>query len=169
MRTKEIVDNILNKNLKDAREGIQKELLSRSYEHIQEMKPDVMSRQFSESVKFNGRTFKDYKTFNSDKEANDFLEKNDDYGVIGTKGNKVYVAKLDDMGESVKHLNEEDDTWFTFMNISNVESLYTAAMNTKNAQELKKVMMGMKRSFPDGSKINWQKVDWNKVYNDMMD
>lgn len=53
-----------------------------------------------ESVKFSGKTFTDYKTFNSDREANRFLEKNDDYGVIGTKGGKVYVAKMDDMGEA---------------------------------------------------------------------
>ena len=53
----------------------------------------------NESVKFNGRTFKDYKTFNSEKEANDFLEKNEDYGVIGEKDGKVYVAKMEDMGE----------------------------------------------------------------------
>lgn len=58
---------------------------------------------YNESVKFNGRTFKDYKEFNSEKEANKFLEKNDDYGVIGEKGRKVYVAKMDDMGESVKY------------------------------------------------------------------
>jgi len=56
---------------------------------------------YNESVKFNGRTFKDYKVFNSEREANKFLEKNDDYGVIGEKGKKVYVAKMDDMGESI--------------------------------------------------------------------
>lgn len=55
--------------------------------------------QIEETVKFNGRTFKDYKTFNGEKEANKFLEKNDGHGVIGEKGGKVYVAKMDDMGE----------------------------------------------------------------------
>lgn len=55
-----------------------------------------------ESVSFNGRTFKDYKTFKSEKDANDFLEKNDDHGVIGEKGGKVYVAKMKDMGEEVE-------------------------------------------------------------------
>lgn len=54
-----------------------------------------------ESVKFNGLTFTDYKTFSSDREANKFLEKNDDYGIIGTKGGKVYAARLDDIGEDM--------------------------------------------------------------------
>lgn len=58
--------------------------------------------QLDETVKFNGRTFKDYKTFNSEKDANKFLEKNDGHGVIGEKGGKVYVAKMDDMGEEKK-------------------------------------------------------------------
>lgn len=62
---------------------------------------------YNESVKFNGRTFKDYKEFNSEREANKFLEKNDDYGVIGEKGRKVYVAKMDDMGESVMSFMNE--------------------------------------------------------------
>ena len=61
---------------------------------------------FSESkqrpIKFFGKTFTDYKVFNSDREANNFLEKNDDYGVIGEKGGKVYVAKKSDLGESKK-------------------------------------------------------------------
>jgi len=67
-----------------------------------------------ESVKFDGKTFKDYKTFNSDREANRFLEKNDDYGVIGTKGGKVYVAKMDDMGETY----ELDESFSVFKPMS---------------------------------------------------
>jgi len=47
------------------------------------------------------KKFKTMKTFSSEKEANDFLEKNDDYGVVGEKGGKVMVAKKSDMGESV--------------------------------------------------------------------
>jgi len=74
---------------------------------------------FSESkqrpIKFSGKTFTDYKVFNSDREANKFLEKNDDYGVIGEKGGKVYVAKKSDLGESKEdsivneHLDEAND------------------------------------------------------------
>lgn len=39
------------------------------------------------------------KKFKSDKEANDFMEKNSDWGTIGTKGNDVYVAKMKDKGK----------------------------------------------------------------------
>lgn len=65
-----------------------------------------------ESVKFSGKTFTNYKTFNSDREANKFLEKNDDYGVIGTKGGKVYVAKMSDMGESKQDEDEVEENAF---------------------------------------------------------
>src|SRR5210317_1922940 len=51
-----------------------------------------------ESVTFSGKTFKKYHTFNSEKEANAYLEKNDGWGVIGEKGGKVYIARMDDEG-----------------------------------------------------------------------
>ena len=65
-------------------------------------------RNMVETVKFNGKTFTKYKTFNSDREANKFLEKNDDYGVIGVKGGKVYVSNMDYMGEELD-MNESED------------------------------------------------------------
>ena len=38
-------------------------------------------------------------TFKTDDSANAFMEKNSDYGVIGTKGEIVHVAKNSDKGE----------------------------------------------------------------------
>lgn len=64
------------------------------------------AEQIDESVKFNGKTFKDYKTFNSDKEANAYLEKHDDYGVIGKKDGKIFAAKMSDLGEAVEQIDE---------------------------------------------------------------
>jgi hypothetical protein len=57
--------------------------------------------------KLYGKTYKT-KVFKSDDEANKFLEDNEEYGVIGTKGEdgtdsyEVHVALTDDIGESLK-------------------------------------------------------------------
>lgn len=60
---------------------------------------NVQSGEIEEAVKFNGRTFKNTKSFNDDDSANAFMQKNKDWGVVGTKGGKVFLAPMKDMGE----------------------------------------------------------------------
>lgn len=55
-----------------------------------------------EEFELNGKKYNS-KSFDSEDEVNNFLEKNDEYGVIGKKGDKIFVAKKSDKGE----VNEE--------------------------------------------------------------
>jgi len=72
--------------------------------------------EIAEAVKFNGRTFKNTKSFKDDDSTNSFLQKNKDWGVVGEKGGMVYVAPMKDMGEGfepelaeAKKENEDKD------------------------------------------------------------
>jgi hypothetical protein len=84
--------------------------------------------------------------------------------VVSAADNNDNDNDNDSMSESTK-----DSTWYTQMNISNVENLYKIAKGTKNATELKTKMINMKHQFPDIKKIDFKKVDWNEVYDTVFD
>jgi hypothetical protein len=63
--------------------------------------------------------------------------------------------------------SKKDSTFYASLNIENVEVLYQKAMRTKNSSELEKNMISMKNKFPDGSKIDFSEVEWDKVYTDL--
>lgn len=47
-RTKEIVNDIANKNLNNAKEKVHNELIQRAADKIDQMKPEVMSKVFTQ-------------------------------------------------------------------------------------------------------------------------
>lgn len=83
----------------------------------------VFESNDSEFVNY-GRKYKT-KKFKSDKDANDFMSKNDKYGVIGTKGKdsdyEVHVADVDDEGEEV---TESKDDKFTDDHLDKLRAEY---------------------------------------------
>lgn len=74
----------------------------------------MQRKEITEAVKFDGRTFKNTKVFNDDDSANDFMQKNKDWGVIGVKGGKVYLAPHKDMGEGFEYENLDEARKKTF-------------------------------------------------------
>lgn len=122
-------------NVVDAKEAFESALAAKINDKFEAKKIELAAEMnestktdIEETVKFDGKTFTNYKTFNSDSEANKFLEKNDDYGVIGVKGGKVYVSKMDDMGESLDEAKYEPRIWM----------FKTKAEAEKKAKEVKK-------------------------------
>ena len=87
----------------------------------------------------------------------------------GTREFKITVSQISGhVKESVEHLNEASSTQYVIDDIEfdGRKHLYQPAMKTKSPQELKRVMMKMKRMFPSAHKINWDRVDWEFVYFD---
>ena len=52
-------------------------------------------------------------------------------------------------------------------NIENIEVLYQKAMRTKSPAELKKVMLAMKNKFSDAKNIQFNKISWTDIYQDI--
>ena len=120
---------------------------------------------FSESkqrpIKFSGKTFTDYKVFNSDREANEFLEKNDDYGVIGEKGGKVYVAKNSDLGES-KSVPDKHQEKIAKDTLRNPNKSLMGGPSAKEAEEILRNKFGYStaqiKKLKESTRINERKT-----------
>ena len=64
-----------------------------------------------------------------------------------------------------KYIQEGNDSQFLLsLNIENTESIYKLAIATKNAEELKKVVLDNKTKLSDDKKINYEKINWKEVY-----
>lgn len=72
MSAKDIVHSIMNKDFKGAREQIQNELNTRSFQSIQDMKPEVMRNAFK-----NEEPIEESYT---DEAIDEFVENSEDYG-----------------------------------------------------------------------------------------
>ena len=60
-----------------------------------------------------------------------------------------------------------DDTHFAGLDIENTQKIYNMAMRADNAADLKKSMIKMKKLFPDIDKINFDKVKWDKIFDEL--
>lgn len=58
----------------------------------------------------------------------------------------------------------EDSQFLLQLGIDNTESLYKLAQAAKTPEELKKAILANKAKLKDGSKINFDKIDWKEVF-----
>lgn len=169
MSTKDIVHDILNKNLAQAKEGIQKELLSRSYDKIQEMKPEVMKKTFGESVEsLDEMTKVDKKTIDAF-----YNKKEDDRSFMvnstGTVLKKVGFAGAQDIAKwengKVKIVAKMDDRQtqeiVAYIKKTFPKNVVVESTDLEEARQLKdpkKEMLVVK----NGKVMTIDKVDWKK-------
>jgi hypothetical protein len=61
--------------------------------------------------------------------------------------------------------SSEDSQYLLQLGIENTESVYKLAYATKNPEELKKVVIANKTKLIDDEKINYEKINWEDVFN----
>lgn len=86
----------VNGSLSDAGKEAAKKLKTNRVYVMESVKLDELA------ITKSGRKYSDVKRFDTDKEANAFLEKNPEYGVLHSDDGGVYVAKNKNKGTPVK-------------------------------------------------------------------
>jgi hypothetical protein len=72
------------------------------HEHLSPYKKQVKESLDEVAIIKNGRKFSNARRFETDKEANDFLEKNPEYGMLHADAGGVYVTKNKNKGAPLK-------------------------------------------------------------------
>lgn len=83
------------------------------------------------------------------------------------------ASRKDEIRQSVAdvYFNEKknDNQHTVKANIENEKALYDAAVKTKSAKEFERKMLSMKNRFPDAKTIDFNKVDWKEIFDDMVE